>query len=67
MKQPDFPESGLVRLKQILKPEGPLPISKSAWWSKVRSGEYPPAIKLGPRTTCWEAKAVRALFEPQLK
>jgi len=59
----DFPRTGLVRVSQITKPNGPLPISKSSWWAGVRSGRYPAAIKLGPRTTCWEAAKVRALFE----
>jgi Predicted transcriptional regulator len=59
----NFPNEGLVRLKQILAPEGPLPISRSSWWSKVRSGEFPPPIKLGPRTTCWDAAEIRALIE----
>lgn len=59
-----FPITGLVRLKNIIAPDGPLPISRSSWWAGVRSGRYPPAIKLGPRTTCWEAQSVRALFDP---
>lgn len=58
-----FPNEGLVRLKQIIGPEGPIPVSRSSWYSGVRSGKYPTAIKLGPRTTCWDAAKVRALFE----
>jgi predicted DNA-binding transcriptional regulator AlpA len=65
VQPPDkFPTAGLVRLKDIIAPDGPLPISKSSWWAGVRSGRYPPAIKLGPRTTCWCARSVRALFDP---
>lgn len=58
-----FPDEGLVRLKQIIRPEGPLPISKSSWWAGVKSGRYPQPIKLGPRTTCWDATTIRAIFE----
>lgn len=58
-----FPNKGLVRLRQILAPDGPIPISKSSWWAGVKTGRYPPAIKLGPRTTCWDAAKIRALFE----
>lgn len=65
MDKENFPKSGLVRLNQIIAPNGPLPISKSSWWKKVAEGVYPPPIKLGPRTTCWDARAVRALFEPE--
>ena len=31
-KMLDFPETGFVRLKQILSPNGPIPVSKSTWW-----------------------------------
>lgn len=65
MDKADFPKSGLVRLKQIIAPHGPIPVSKSTWWRKVDEGVFPPPIKLGPRTTCWDARAVRALFEPE--
>jgi len=29
---------GFLRLDSILAPLGPLPISRSSWWNKVRSG-----------------------------
>lgn len=63
MKITKFPETGLVRLNQIVAPGGPLPISKSSWWAGVKCGRYPPPVKLGPRITCWEAARVRALFD----
>lgn len=59
----DFPEMGLVRLKQILSPVGPIPVSKSTWWQGVKDGRYPQPIKLGPRTTAWRAEDIRALYE----
>lgn len=63
MSKPSFPHTGLVRLKAIPAPEGPIPVSKSAWWEGVREGRYPKPIKLGPRTTAWRAEDIRALFE----
>lgn len=51
----------LLRLKQILAPDGPLPISKSSWWAGVRSQKYPQPIKLGPRTTVWHSADIDAL------
>ena len=52
----------LIRLSNIIAPNGPLPISRSTWWSKVRSGEFPQPIKLGPRTTAWRAQDIADLI-----
>lgn len=54
-----FPETGFVRLRQILTV---IPISKSHWWSGVKTGRFPAPQKLGPRTTVWRAEEIRALF-----
>jgi predicted DNA-binding transcriptional regulator AlpA len=54
---------GFLRLDMILAPLGPLPISRSSWWNKVRSGEYPQPVKLGPRTTAWRVADIVALIE----
>jgi predicted DNA-binding transcriptional regulator AlpA len=58
-----WPEGGLLRLGDILKPKGPLPISSSSWWAGVASGRYPKPVKLGPRTTAWRADDIRNLVE----
>lgn len=58
-----FPEAGLVRLNEILAPDGPIPVSKSTWWAGVKSGRYPKPLKLGPRITAWRAENIRALIE----
>lgn len=63
MSKQTFPLTGLVRLKAILAPDGPIPVSKSAWWEGVREGRYPKPVKLGPRTTAWRVEEIRALFE----
>lgn len=60
---PAFPQTGLVRLSQILSPRGPIPVSKSTWWQGVKDGRFPKPQKLGPRTTVWKAEDIRALFE----
>ena len=56
-------ETGFLRLRAILGPEGPIPVSKSTWWAGVRSGRYPQPIKLGPRLTAWRVEDIRALIE----
>ena len=59
----DFPRSGLVRLRQILAPSGPVPVGKSSWWAGVKSGRFPAPLKLGPRTTVWRAEDIRNLID----
>lgn len=56
-----FPKIGLVGLKSILVPNGP--VSASTWWQGVKDGRFPKATKLGPRTMVWTAEDIRALFE----
>ena len=56
---PSLPSEGYARLPQIL---AVIPISKSSWWAGVKSGKYPAAKKLGPRTTVWAVSDIRALI-----
>ena len=63
MNYDKFPETGFVRLSQILAPKGPIPVSKSTWWQGVKDGRFPPSQKLGPRTTVWKVEDIRAMFE----
>ena len=63
MTEQSFPNSGLVRIKQILAPLGPIPVSKSTWWLGVKEGRFPQPIKLGARTTVWRVEDIRALYE----
>lgn len=65
-----FPTIGYVRLPQIIgdpKADPPIPavipVSKSTWWAGVRSGKYPPAVKISPRCTAWRVEAIHALIE----
>lgn len=58
-----LPEGGLVRLSDILAPNGPIPVGKSTWWEGVRTGRFPQPVKLGPRITAWRAEDIRALIE----
>jgi len=58
-----LPDTGFLRLKQILGPKGPIPVSRSTWWAGVKSGRYPQPIKLGRRITAWRAEDIRKLIE----
>jgi len=63
-----FPETGFVRLPQIIgnpkavPPIPPIiPIKKSAWWDGVRTGRFPKPVKFG-RCTMWRVEDIRALI-----
>ena len=58
-----LPQTGFVRLKQILAPQGPIPVSKSTWWAGVKDGRFPQPLKLGERVTVWRAEDIHSLIE----
>ena len=60
LSRPTLPETGFVRLPQILSL---IPISRSAWWAGIREGKFPQGIKLGSKTTVWRAEDIRTLIE----
>ena len=60
LSRPILPETGFVRLPQILSL---IPISRSAWWAGIRDGKFPQGIKLGSKTTVWRAEDIRHLIE----
>jgi predicted DNA-binding transcriptional regulator AlpA len=70
MAKNPLPESGFVRLPQILgdpKADPPVPaifpVSRSTWYLGVKSGRYPSPVKLGPRIAAWRAETIRELIE----
>lgn len=60
---PTLPADGFVRLKSIIGPGGPIPVSKSTWWKGVQEGRYPRPVKLGLRITAWRVEDIRALID----
>ncbi|MEQ8557744.1 MAG: AlpA family phage regulatory protein [Henriciella sp.] len=59
----DLTETGFLRLKSILAPYGPIPVSKSTWWAGVKDGRFPKPMKLGARVTVWRVEDIRELIE----
>ena len=57
-----LPEVGFVRLSQVLRV---YPVSRSTWWAGVKTGRFPSAVKIGPRTTAWRVDDIRALLNQQ--
>ena len=51
----------LLRASQIVGPI--LPISRSHFWTKVKTGEYPQPIKLSARVTVWRSEDIAALID----
>ncbi len=54
-----LPPEGFVRLPVVIKVLG---IGKTTWWSGIRKGRFPKAVKLGPRTSAWRVEDIRALI-----
>ena len=55
-----LPETGYVRLPMIL---ALIPVSKSTFWAKVKTGEFPPPYKLSQNITAWRTEDIRALID----
>ena len=58
-----LPQTGFLRLKSIIAPNGPIPVSKSTWWAGIKDGRFPKPVKLGSRITVWRVEDIRALIE----
>ena len=59
MTQTQIPETGFLRLPEVLKL---FPVSKSTWWAGVKNGDYPQAVKLAPKITAWRVEDIRTLI-----
>ena len=57
-----LPNAGFVRLRHVLAPTGPIPVSKSTWWAGVKSGRFPKPRKIGKRITAWRVEDIRELI-----
>lgn len=58
MHKRPFPTEGLVRLDEILAPNGPLPVARSTWYAWISQGKVPEPIKPSPRVSMWRASDV---------
>lgn len=57
-----LPEIGFLRLRSIIAPYGPIPVSRSCWWAGVKSGRFPQPLKLSPGVTVWRVEDIRSLI-----
>ena len=63
-------EKGYVKLPQIIGnpkavPPIPalLPVGSTTFLNRVKTGEYPQPVKLGPRSVAWRISDITALLE----
>lgn len=64
---PSLPSAGYLRLPQIVGDRkrgipAIFPVSKSTWWAGVKSGKYPPSVKLSERCVAWRVEDIKALL-----
>ena len=63
---PQLPETGFLRLNQILgdKDHPPIiPVGKTTWYAWVKSGRVPKGKLLGTKTRVYRVEDIRALVE----
>ncbi len=69
-----MPIDGLLRLNQIVGRKGDpernipaiqpiIPISKTSFLNRVKTGEYPKPVRLGKRTVAWRVADIRKVIE----
>lgn len=52
----------LLRLQQVLAPEGPIPVSRSTWWRGIKDGRFPRPVHIGQRLRVWRESEILALI-----
>lgn len=67
----EMPDSAMARQSQLIRDPkhptrpSPLPFSAATLWRKVRDGEFPAPVKLGPAISAWRVGDVRAWLRAQ--
>ncbi|WP_127091689.1 helix-turn-helix transcriptional regulator [Aquabacter cavernae] len=52
----------LLRLQQVIAPDGPIPVSRSTWWRGVKDGRYPQPVIISERIRGWRESEITALY-----
>jgi prophage regulatory protein len=55
-----LPETGFLRLKQILQF---IPVGETTWRVGVREGVFPNPVKIGDRVNLWRVQDIKDLIE----
>ena len=61
------PTTGFLSLRQILgdrKTGTPsiIPVGPTTWWNGIKSGRYPPGVKISARRTAWRCEDIQSLI-----
>lgn len=56
-------DESFLRLKQIIGPNGLLPISRSTFYAKVQAGDLPRPLRIGARISLWRRSDLIAYIE----
>jgi prophage regulatory protein len=54
----DLPKSGYIRLPEVLTLLG---ISRSTFYTGIKTGKYPKPVKIGKRVSTWKAGEIKTL------
>ena len=57
---PSLPETGFLRLRQVLQF---IPVGPTRWYEGVKSGEFPAPVSLGARAKGYRVADIRALID----
>lgn len=52
----------LLRLNQIIGPNGLIPVSRSTWYAGIKAGRFPKPIHLGGRGAFWRSDEIERLI-----
>lgn len=55
-------QDNLLRIEEVLRPLGPIPLGRSTWWEGIRDGRFPRPVKLG-RVSAWRESDILALIQ----
>jgi prophage regulatory protein len=58
LRRPDY-----LRVRDIVRPNGVLPIARSTWYQWIATGKAPSGIRLSPGVVVWPAAQIASLVE----
>ena len=53
--------AGFLRLREIISPRGLIPVSRSTFYARIATGEFPRPVKVG-RISMWSVEEIDALI-----
>jgi predicted DNA-binding transcriptional regulator AlpA len=54
---------GFVRLREIIGPNGLIPVSRSAWYAGIQAGIYPKGVRIGRKAVAWRRADIDDLMK----